>query len=178
MLAGRSGSGSLASLSASRLDALLSELGDLTYDMIVLDLGAGLEPNTRRLAAWADLLLVVATDEPTSITDAYAVIKLHALDRPGGDVRIVVNQAASPASGRRTYETLARACQQFLGSRPPLAGVVRRDDHVRDAIRRQTSLLILHRDCHAAGDVRQIAQAIRQQLLSLNFPATETAMGR
>ena len=161
MLAGRSGSGALASLATPRLDALLEELVELPYEIILLDLGAGLDINTRRLAAWADTLLVVATDEPTSLTDAYAVIKLHAADRPAGDARIVVNQAASLASGRRTYATLARACQQFLGRSPPLAGIVRRDDHVREAIRRQTPLLTRHPSCHAAVDVREIAELMR-----------------
>ncbi len=127
MLAGRSGSGLLASLAPPRLDALLSELGQVSYGLILLDLGAGLETNTRRLAAWADTLLVVATDEPTSLTDAYAVIKLHETDRPGSDVRVVINRAASQAAGRRTFDTLARACRQFLGRAPALAGVVRRD---------------------------------------------------
>ena len=163
MLAGRSGSGSLAGLASLRLDALLSDLALLPYETVLLDLGAGLEPNTRRLAAWSDTLLVVVTDEPTSLTDAYSVIKLHQSDLPGGDVRVVVNQAASQAAGRRTYETLARACQQFLGRAPRLAGVVRRDEHVRDAIRRQTPLLIRHPACHAAEEVRQIAQALKRQ---------------
>jgi flagellar biosynthesis protein FlhG len=169
MLAGRSGSGSLASLAPARLDALLSDLGLVPYETILLDLGAGLENNTRRLAAWADTLLVVVTDEPTSLTDAYSVIKLHQSDGPGGhasDVRVVVNQAASQAAGKRTFETLARACQQFLDLTPRLAGVVRRDEHVRDAIRRQTPLLIRHPACHAAEEVRQIAQALKRQSLA------------
>ncbi len=170
MLAGRSGSGSLASLATSRLDALLTDLGLVPYETILLDLGAGLENNTRRLAAWADTLLVVVTDEPTSLTDAYSVIKLHQsdglADGPGNDVRVVVNQAASQAAGKRTYETLARACQQFLGLMPRLAGVVRRDEHVRDAIRRQTPLLIRHPACHAAEEVRQIAQSLKRQSLA------------
>jgi len=160
MLAGRSGSGTLAALEGERLDALLAELGALPYEVIVLDLGAGLHANTRRLAAWADTLIVVATDEPTSLTDAYAVLKLHAADRPGGDARIVVNQAASAAEGNRTFETLARACQQFLGRTPPFAGIVRRDQHVRDTIRRQIPLLTRHPGCHAALDVHRIASQL------------------
>ena len=160
MLAGRSGSGALASLATPRLDALLAEVVALPYEFILLDLGAGLDTNTRRLAAWADTLLVVATEEPTSLTDAYAVIKLHAADCPAGDVRIVVNQATSVTAGRRTYATLAKACQQFLGRSPPLAGIVRRDDHVRDAIRRQTPLLTRHPSCPAAVDVHEIAKLI------------------
>jgi flagellar biosynthesis protein FlhG len=160
VIAGRSGSGSLAGLPLARVESLLSGLGALPYDEIVLDLGAGLDAATRLMASRADLLLVLATDEPTSLTDAYAVIKLHAADAPGAQAEIVVNQATSGTSGRRTYATLARACTRFLAATPPLAGIVRRDDRVRDSIRHQTPLLTRHPTCHAALDVGFIAAAV------------------
>jgi flagellar biosynthesis protein FlhG len=157
VLAGRSGSGSLAGLGPDAVDQMLAGLGCLPYDHVLLDLSAGLDPTTQRLAAGADILLVIATDEPTSLTDAYAVIKLHAAAVPDGEVRLVINQAASDASGQRTYATLARACAQFLGRTPVLAGIVRRDDKVRDAIRRQMPLLSRHPASQAGADVARIA---------------------
>ncbi len=166
VLPGRSGSGALASLPPSRIDALLAELGCMQHSVVLLDLGAGLDLGTRRMAAWADTLLVIATDEPTSLTDAYAVLKLHAADRTlassgPGDARIVVNQAATQASGQRTHATLARACQHFLGHTPVLAGVIRRDDRVRDAIRRQVPHLTRHPASAAAMDVLSIARTVK-----------------
>jgi MinD-like ATPase involved in chromosome partitioning or flagellar assembly len=95
ILAGCSGSGALAGLDEAahrRLLAALREAGSRWQD-VVLDLGAGLDRGVRALAAGADLLLVVATAEPTSLTDAYAVLKFHRRDRPRGDARLVVNQA-------------------------------------------------------------------------------------
>ena len=160
ILAGQSGSGALASLSPASVAGIITGLHGLDYDDIVLDLGAGLDQSTRLLAARADRLLVVVTDEPTSLTDGYAVIKLHAADAPGTDVRIVVNQAPNVPAGTRTYATLARACGHFLHSTPPLAGIIRRDDKVKDAIRRQTALLTRHPSCHAAADVEQIAAGL------------------
>jgi flagellar biosynthesis protein FlhG len=163
ILPGRSGSGALASLPAAQLEALIAELGTQAQDAILLDTGAGLDSAARRLAAWADTLLVIATDEPTSLTDAYAVLKLHSADCAAAapDARVVINQAASQAAGQRSYATLARACGHFLGRSPPLAGIVRRDDHVREAIRRQTPLLTRHPSCPAAEDVRAIARALQ-----------------
>jgi flagellar biosynthesis protein FlhG len=160
VLPGRSGSGSLSRLGVPQLETLLGTLGEARYDTILLDLGAGLGTNIRRMAAWADMLLTVATDEPTSLTDAYAVLKLFGMDKTGGDARLVVNQAASLAAGRRTHETLARASQTFLGRSLPLAGIIRRDEHVRDSIRRQTPLLTRHPGCQAAEDVRALAHNI------------------
>ena len=160
ILPGRSGSGALAALDGASLDAVLDLLRRATsrWEDVIVDLGAGLEQPQRRMAAAADTLLVVATDEPTSLTDAYAVLKLHLQDKPRGDVRIVVNQASDAPSGKATYETLRRACMTFLKRDVKLAGIVRRDERVRDAIRRQVPLLTRHPNSHAAGDVEAVAR--------------------
>ena len=162
ILAGASGSGTLATLDAATLERLLTALRQEAsrHDVVLLDLGAGLEQSVRRMAAWADTLLVIATDEPTSLTDAYAVLKLHAADRTDGDARIVVNLAATRAAGERTFATLLRACTTFLGRTPRLAGVIRRDERVRDAIRRQTLLLARHPASPAAADVEAAAASL------------------
>lgn len=160
VLAGQSGSGALSDLSAENLELLLTRLRAETaeYDAVLLDLSAGIDRIVRQIAIWSDLLLVVATDEPTSLTDAYAVLKLQTFDQPDGDVRIVVNQAQSAAAGQQTYATLRRASMAFLNREPPLAGVIRQDPKVRDAIRRQTSLLLRHPNCIAAQDVEALAR--------------------
>jgi len=162
ILPGRSGSGALASLEESRLDRLIELLQTqaASYDHVLLDLGAGLERTQRRLAAAANTLLVLVTEEPTALTDAYAVIKLHQQDCTNQDVRVVVNQAGTKAGGERTYGTLARACDHFLNHEPSLAGIIRRDDKVREAIRRQTLLLTRHPACHAAADVETLAATL------------------
>ena len=121
---------------------------------MLLDLGAGLEHPVRRMAAFADTLLVLATEEPTSLTDAYAVLKLHAADRAGRRRARDREPGRQPRrAAERTYATLRRACATFLGREPPLAGVIRRDDRVREAIRRQALLLTRHPACAAAADV-------------------------
>ena len=164
VLAGPSGSGALSGLPAASLDSLLTRLREhvADYDVVVLDLSAGIDRAVRRIAAWSDLLLVVATDEPTSLTDAYAVLKLQTLDRPDGDMRIVINQARSPAVGQQTYATLRRACAAFLNREPRLAGVVRHDLKVRDAIRHQQALLVRHPGSPAAKDVGAIVATLLQ----------------
>jgi flagellar biosynthesis protein FlhG len=164
ILAGHSGSGALAGVAPAALEQLLAALRMAAsgYDTVLLDLGAGLDRPVRRMAAFADRLLVVATEEPTSLTDAYAVLKLHAGDTSGPthSAGVVVNMAASRASGERTYRTLARACASFLGRTPPNLGIIRRDDHVREAIRRQCLLLERHPGCPAAADVEALAAVL------------------
>ncbi len=164
VVAGRSGSGSLANLSPDRLAALSTALAEMApaYDHIVLDLGAGVERTVRQLAAQAQTSLVVTSDEPTAMTDAYAFIKLLRLQHPDADVRVVVNMAASASEGERTYATLRKACTSFLKMAPPLAGVIRRDNKVKETIRNQTSLLTRYPNCTAAEDVETLARGLME----------------
>ena len=129
IIAGQSGSGNLTSLPADRLMKLVVDLAKLApnYDHVVLDLGAGVERTVRQLAARARCCLVVTTDEPTAMTDAYAFMKLLLMKKRGADLRIVVNMAAAERDGERTYGTLRKACESFLKFTPPLAGTIRRE---------------------------------------------------
>lgn len=162
ILAGKSGSGALAVLSGDRLTQVRDGLVSIAqrYDRVVVDLGAGIEANVRVLAGASGTVLVVATDEPTSLTDAYAFIKVTTMQYPGTDVRIVVNQAASAREGRRTYDTLRKACETFLNISPPLAGVIRSDPKVKDAIRAQTPMLIRYPTTNAAQDIESLARTL------------------
>jgi flagellar biosynthesis protein FlhG len=162
VIAGRSGQASLATLPAPRLSLLHDGLMTLSadYDRVVIDLGAGVEETVRVLAGEAGKILVVTTAEPTALTDAYAFIKLTLAGRPGADIGIVVNMAASQREGERTYQTILKACENFLKIAPPLAGVVRRDPKVADAIRHQTPVLSRHPNCDAAADVTAIANRL------------------
>ncbi len=162
VLAGCSGSGALAGLDDAAHRRLLDALRGTghRWEDIVLDLGAGLDRGVRALAAGADVLLVVATGEPTSLTDAYAVLKLHRRDRPGGDARLVVNQAPDRAAGEHTWRSLDRACGSFLGGGVRLAGVLRRDPRVPEAIRRQTAFL----SRHPTGPLASEVDALRASL--------------
>jgi flagellar biosynthesis protein FlhG len=162
IIAGRSGSGNLASLPAPRLNALRDQIGALSgaYDRVIVDLGAGIDRTVKTLTAPEGICLVVATDEPTSLTDAYAFIKLTAAERPGADLRILVNMAASQSDGANTYETLLKACRGFLKLEPPLAGIIRRDAKVRESIQLQVPLLTRYPNSDAAADVERVARSL------------------
>ncbi len=159
IIAGRSGTGGLASLPSQQLTGLRNDLLELArgYDSVVMDMGAGVDRTVRLLAGPAGTTLVVTTDEPTSLTDAYAFIKVTRGANPAADLRIVVNMAQSAREGERTYQTIDKACQSFLKFSPPLAGIIRRDTHVRDAIRTQVPLLTRSPTCEAARDVEAVA---------------------
>lgn len=160
VIAGRSGSGSLALVPPPRLAALRERLLSLAtqYDKLIIDLGAGVDRTVQALTAPNGVCLVVTTDEPTSLTDAYAFIKLTRPERPRADIRIVVNAVSSMADGHRTYETLTKACRNFLSFEPPLAGIIRRDPKVKESIQNQVPTLTRYPNCDAAIDVELIVE--------------------
>lgn len=161
ILPGRSGAAGLAALENTTLDRLVGLLRALPMDEVVLDLGAGLAPAQRRLAAAADQLLVIVTEEPTSLTDAYAVLKLHRQDGGRGQAALVANMVTGAAQAARVHGALDAACRNFLGAGVPLLGVVRRDPKVPAAIRAQSPLLTRHPTSPAAEDLRSLAASLR-----------------
>ena len=166
IVAGRSGQASLSALPTQRLSMLrdqLLEVADM-YDVVIIDLGAGIDRTVRMLSAAATRTLLVVTDEPTSLTDAYAFIKLGNAAGMSRHVSIVANMATSTVEGERTYKTLFKACENFLRLRPPMAGMVRLDPRVKESIRNQTPILMRYPNTDAAMDVEKIARVVMNDL--------------
>jgi flagellar biosynthesis protein FlhG len=166
IIAGRSGQASLSALPSQRLAILRDQLIDVSdsYDVVVIDLGAGVDRTVRLFSATATRTLLVTTDEPTSLTDAYAFIKLGSAAGMSKNVSIVVNQAGSASEGEKTYKTLLKACENFLRLSPPLAGMVRLDPRVKETIRHQTPLLTRSPNTEAAADVEKIAKVAFREM--------------
>jgi flagellar biosynthesis protein FlhG len=165
IIAGRSGSASLATMPLEKLQIIADSLRAMQndYDFVMIDLGAGIEQHVQYLASIASRCLVVLTDEPTSLTDAYAFIKIAQSSKPAPEIGIVVNQAATQKEGESTYQAINKACQNFLGISLPLMGIVRRDNKVKDSIRSQKSLLIKAPHSTAASDAALISIKLMQK---------------
>ena len=159
VLAGRSGAAGMANMAPQRLQALREDLLGLAegYGAVVVDLGAGIDRTVQFLGSPAGVTLVVTTDEPTALTDAYALIKTTRARAPDADLRLVVNMAGTVEEGRRTHAAIAQVCRNFLRFDLPLMGVIRRDQRVRDAIRAQMPLLTRTPLAPSAEDVSAIA---------------------
>lgn len=166
IVAGRSGQASLSALPSQRLAHLRDQLLEVadSYDIVIADLGAGVDRTVRMLSAMATRTVLITTDEPTSLTDAYAFIKLGNAAGMSKSVSVVVNMAPSETEGEKTYKTLLKACENFLRISPPLAGMVRVDPKVKECIRHQTPILIRSPNTQAAEDVEKIARNVWQSM--------------
>jgi len=162
IVAGRSGQASLSALPSQRLAHLRDQLLEVSgsYDIVIADLGAGVDRTVRMLSATATRTMLITTDEPTSLTDAYAFIKLGNAAGLSKNISIVVNMASTEMEGEKTYKTLLKACENFLRLSPPLAGLVRVDPKVKESIRHQTPILIRSPNAQAAEDVERIAKYV------------------
>ncbi len=163
LIPGASGIQELADLHPAARDRLIGDLEALAreVDVILVDSGAGISQTVVTFAAAAGEAIVVATPEPTSITDAYGLIK--GLQRLRVRVNLLVNRAINLAEGRQTAQRLQGACRRFLQLELPLLGIIPEDSHVGEAVRRQQPLCELYPRCQAARALEEAAARINGQ---------------
>jgi flagellar biosynthesis protein FlhG len=158
-IAGGSGFQDLIRLSEQELEYFVNEIGKLHghVDFLLFDTGAGLSKEIVRFITAADETIVVTTPEPTSITDAYALMKM--VRSMGYDVqfRLIVNRVANEREGRQTAENIRQVASRFLGIDVPLLGCVPDDACVPKAVKRQTALSLAFPDSPAYRGIDSIA---------------------
>ncbi|MEO6896162.1 MAG: MinD/ParA family protein [Caldimonas sp.] len=137
------------------------------FDRILIDTGAGISDVVLHAISLADDVLVIATPEPTSMTDAYATIKLLATQQERRVIRLVVNQVSVIGEGRTIRKQLQLVVDRFVvphldngrGAAVPLEffGEIPTDPAVRDAVKRRALLLETTPGSPAASAVIAIA---------------------
>lgn len=141
------------------------------FDVVLLDTGAGISDVVLFSISLASEVLIVATPEPTSLTDAYAAMKVLAMQQKRQHVRLVINQAARPGDGRAICSQLQQVLDRFVTTdtgRPMRLmhmGDIPADPSVREAVMRRQLLLLQTPGCPAALAVSQLANKIESALL-------------
>ena len=133
------------------------------FDYVLLDTGAGISDVVLFTVSLADEVLVVATPEPTSLTDAYATIKVLATNQPARAMHLVVNQVQRAGEGRAVRAQLQQVVDRFVNTglvQPMdlvLLGEVPSDSAVRDCIQRRQLVLQAQPGSAAAIAVAAVA---------------------
>lgn len=172
-IAGGSGFRDLLELTPEQVDRFAKEVEKLhgEYDIILFDTGAGLSKETVRFISAAHETIVVTTPEPTSITDAYALIKMVKSMGIDANFKLIVNRASDAREGRETALKISLVASRFLGSELPSLGYLPDDGHVSKAVKRQIPFLIAYPTSEAAVALARIAESY------LELPVTETGNG-
>lgn len=159
----------LAELELSQQVRLLEriELNQRNYDVVILDAGAGIGGNVRLALALADETLVVMNPETTSLTDAYALVKVGARAKEKARFRIVVNRVQLAEQAREMFECLESACKHFLSVELEFAGYVYRDGVVEKALRSQRPFV----QSYPSSAASQCVQALARKLVEENVRA-------
>ncbi|MHC4443951.1 MAG: MinD/ParA family protein [Planctomycetota bacterium] len=174
LVPGSSGMSQLADLSEFERHKLKSAMQHIEkrYDIVVLDCGAGISQNVVGFASSADTILVVATPEPTALTDAYATIKTFTTDRAGiiyaphtgASLGVIVNLAESQREGYEIYERLAGVSAKFLHLAVSDYGYILRDDYVTAAIRQRCPVILRYPRCSASTCLMATAGRLSRHL--------------
>ena len=144
------------------------------YDVVLLDTGAGISDVVLFAGSLASEVIVVATPEPTSLTDAYATIKVLVGQQKRQNIRMVINQTARLGDGRAITVQLQQVLDRFVVSEPgrPIKlihmGDIPADPSVRQAIMRRQLLMQSTPSCPAAMAVSQLALKLEDTVISRN----------
>jgi len=162
VVSGGSGLYELANLDSAQqarlLDMLLYFRDDT--DCILIDTGAGINKNVIGFTAAAGEVIVVITPEPTSLTDAYSLLKVLARFGIVTEARVVVNRAAGDREGEQVAARLASAAERFLRLPVRHLGTIPEDAAVATAVMRQHPLVLAHPASPAARQIAAIAHRL------------------
>jgi flagellar biosynthesis protein FlhG len=155
-----SGKRHMAELSAREHVGLVHAFSqlDLPIDTMVVDTAAGIADGVLTFCQAAQDVIVVVCDEPASVTDAYALVKVLSKERNVTRVQVLANQVAHPAEGRQLFEKLERVTSRFLDVTLSYLGAIPRDEWLRRAVQRQEAVVEAFPSSPSALAFRDIAR--------------------
>jgi flagellar biosynthesis protein FlhG len=156
-----SGAADLASMAGAGHLGLVQAFSSLAtrLDVLIVDTAAGIAPGVLQFSQAAQHVLVVVTDEPASLTDAYALIKVLSRDHGVSRFRVVSNMSRSAGEGETLFKKLEKVTGRFLDVLLEYAGEIPDDEHMRRAIRAQRPVLDAHPASPAGRAFKKLAAA-------------------
>lgn len=163
-LSGGSGVEELVKLERNQLDKFVENIGllDKIADIILIDTGAGLSDNVMSFVMAADEILLVTTPEPTSITDAYALIKMISNRNKEKIIKVVINRADSPMEANEILNKLSLVADKFLSLKLHPLGYILHDEAVAKAVRMQQPFSLSFPKSQAAKNIREMSRKLAQ----------------
>ena len=145
------------------LSARLAEL-DRQTDVVIIDTGAGISENVMEFVMLSAEVLLIATPEPTSITDAYALLKTlnhqPEFTREHCHIKLIANKVVNEKNGRELFEKLSIVADKFLNISLEYMGAVPSDANMSKAVMKQQPLSIVYPNSQAARAIDDIARSI------------------
>lgn len=162
-ISGGSGIQELARMTREQVIYLTQKLVELdsVADIILIDTGAGIADTVLEFVAASSEVLLVATPEPTSITDAYALLKTlnrrADFSRESTSIKMIANRIKNEAEGRNLYDKMSLIVNKFLNIQPEFMGMIPQDDAVSKAVMQQKPVTLAYPQSPAAKAIQAIA---------------------
>ena len=148
----------------TQLDSLINSV-----DILFIDTAAGISSNVMDFNATAHEIVVVVSPEPTSITDAYALMKVLSLKYSEKVCKLLVNMTTRPEEGREVFRQLHLVTDRFLDISSEYLGCILYDDKVTKGIKNQKIVSELYPDAHSSRCFKDLARKIANSQ-PLNIP--------
>ena len=161
LLPGGSGLNQVEDLQDSEREIFLRKLENLNeFDYIIMDTGAGINRSVLAFISCSEEVIVVTTPEPTSLTDAYSLIKATDHFKIKDKAKVIVNKTFTEAEGIETFNKFERAVNKFLSLRVEYLGNIADDRKLVQGVRQQIPLVVAYPHSEAARSMEVIADKI------------------
>lgn len=157
-----SGISQLSQLSEAQSAGIVRAFSDLTtpLDILIVDSAAGISTNVTNFARCSNQMVIVVCDEPASITDAYALMKVLSREHEVDRFNILVNMVRGQQDGKRLFHQIEKVTQRFLGIDLSYLGSIPYDDCFRRAAQNQQIAVSQFPNTQAAKAMNQVAQTV------------------
>lgn len=158
LLPGGSGVNRIEEISEIQRERFLYKLGSLKeFDFILMDTGAGINKSVLGFIHCCDELIIITTPEPTSLTDAYSLVKAVTHFKIKSTAEVIINRVMDYKEGEITFNKFNTATSKFLNINLQYLGSIKEDRKLIQAVRQQKPFVINYPNCEAAADIRKVA---------------------
>lgn len=163
----------MADMTATEHAGLIRAFSEISHrlDVLLVDTAAGISDAVLNFSRAAQEVIVVVCDEPASITDAYALIKVLNKECGVYRFRVLANMARTPQEGREVYQKLVKVTDRFLDAAIDYLGAIPYDDYLRKAVQRQKAVVDAYPRSKASTAFKNLASKAD------NWPIAVTAGG-
>lgn len=168
-----SGVKNMAEMTPAQHAGLVGAFSELSHniDVLLVDTAAGISDSVVSFSRAAQEVLVVVCDEPASITDAYALIKLLNKEQGLFKFHILANMVSGPQQGRDVYEKLSKVANRFLDVALDYMGHIPHDEHLQKAVKRQKAVVEAFPRSKSAQAFQSLSKKVN------NWPVSATSGG-
>lgn len=133
------------------------------FDYILMDTGAGVNKDILAFISASEELIIITTPEPTSLTDAYSLIKATDYFKLKSKAKVIVNKAFTTEEGIETYNKFNRAVSKFLQIKVEYLGCIIDDKKLVQSVRQQKPFILLYPNCQASKCIESIGMKLMGQ---------------